>query len=662
MRYDPAMRAPLIQTVIFSCLLLPIFAVFGQEATPRLSGKIHTDRPAKDTRLLSTPNAENESFTFAVFGDRTGGPAEGIKVLAQGVEDVNLLDPDLVMTVGDLINGYNRAPEWMKQMAEYHQTMDALAMPWFPVAGNHDVYWRGPPGERPPGEHEARYEKHFGPFWYWFEHKNCGFLVLYTDEGVPGDTRARSFRDPEQHQFSPAQKAFLKKSLADMKNLQHVFVFLHHPRWRSQYTGSDWDTIHPLLAANGNVRAVFAGHIHMMTYGGKRDGIEYYSLATTGGGLPGSMISPATGFLHHFNVVTVRSNGFSMAALPVGEVIDPKTYTAEYEDGVRALRILAPRFSNSFTVQTDGSAGGRLSVELINPCPHPLEVHLVPAFGRGAAATPDHTSTTIEPGEKRRFEFGYKREAGALERMELPQMKFRFDALFEGARLSFPERALLVPARLEGATEEEAAGNSAMHLQLRGKPDCLRVSNESFTLPDGPITLEARVQPSAERQSAVVLGKTENSAYNIELKNGRPQFIIHLDGAYVSATGADPLPAKEWTHLAGVFDGAEVRLYQNGKRVATSKGNGKRTTNRLPFYIGADTDGRGAATRWFAGAIDEVRLSKSARYSDDFKPKQRHQPDDKTVLLFHLDRAIGPFVPGANEIHATRLGRARFVE
>jgi len=654
---------PLFFSLFFLSLITLAPRAFGQQAASKATGKIHTDRTAKETRSLPLPDAANESFTFAVFGDRTGGPAEGIKVLAQGVEDVNLLDPDLVMTVGDLINGYNRAPEWMKQMAEFHQTMDKLDMPWFPVAGNHDVYWRGPPGERPPGEHEARYEKHFGPFWYWFEHKNCGFLVLYTDEGVPGDTRARSFRDPEQHQFSPAQKAFLKKSLADMKDLQHVFVFLHHPRWRSQYAGSDWDTVHPLLAANGNVRAVFAGHIHKMTYGGNRDGIEYYSLATTGGGLPASMISPVTGFLHHFNVVTVRSNGFTMAAVPVGEVIDPKTFTAEYDTGIRALRDLAPSFRDDFVVQQDGSAKGRLSVELKNPCPNPLEVHLVPAFGRGTAATPDHTTTTIKPGETRRFEFGYKRDAGELDRMELPRLQFRFDALFEGSRLSFPERALPVPARLEGATASAVdQPNSSTHLKLRGRPDCLRVANESFVLPDGPVTLEARVRPSTAKQSAVVLAKTEASEYNLELKNGRPQFIIHLDGAYVSVSGPDPLPAKEWTHLAGVFDGSEVRLYQNGKRVGANPGKGARTKNRLPFYIGADTDGRGAASRWFAGGIDEVRLSKSARYTDDFEPEDRHKSDDNTVLLFHLDRAIGPFVPGANEIHATRLGRAKFGE
>ena len=103
-------------------------------------------------------------------------------MLEQAVVDTNLLDPDLVMTVGDLIQGYNDTPEWLQQMSEYKDIMNRLKMKWFPVAGNHDVYWRGV-GKAPEGQHESNYEKHFGPLWYTFQHKNAGFVVLYSDEG-----------------------------------------------------------------------------------------------------------------------------------------------------------------------------------------------------------------------------------------------------------------------------------------------------------------------------------------------------------------------------------------------------------------------------------------------------------------------------------------------
>ena len=98
---------------------------------------------------------EDEAFSFVVFGDRTGGPAKGVSILADAVRDVNLLEPDLVMTVGDLIDGYNQSDKWLVQMREFKGIMDRLLCPWFPVAGNHDIYWRGPKSvKKPAGEHE----------------------------------------------------------------------------------------------------------------------------------------------------------------------------------------------------------------------------------------------------------------------------------------------------------------------------------------------------------------------------------------------------------------------------------------------------------------------------------------------------------------------------
>ncbi len=52
-------------------------------------GPVLTGRTAA---LLPLPQ-ESDAFVFAIFGDRTGGPAEGVSVLADAVRDVNLLEP-----------------------------------------------------------------------------------------------------------------------------------------------------------------------------------------------------------------------------------------------------------------------------------------------------------------------------------------------------------------------------------------------------------------------------------------------------------------------------------------------------------------------------------------------------------------------------------------
>ena len=163
------------------------------------------------------------------------------------------------MTVGDLIQGYNTTEPWLDQMREYRETMNGLLCPWFPVAGNHDIYWRGP--DRPAEEHEQRYEQHFGPLWYAFDHKGCRFIVLYSDEGNP-ETGERNFSKPDCQVMSPAQKAWLTQMVTEGASMRHQFVFLHHPRWRKGSYGDDWDQVHDILVSGGNVRAVFAGHIH----------------------------------------------------------------------------------------------------------------------------------------------------------------------------------------------------------------------------------------------------------------------------------------------------------------------------------------------------------------------------------------------------------------
>jgi hypothetical protein len=66
--------------------------------------------------------------------------------------------------------------------------------------------------------------------------------------------------------------------------------------------------------------------------------------------------------------------------------------------------------------------------------------------------------------------------------------------------------------------------------------------------------------------------------------------------------------------------------------------------NDLPLYLGADPDGAGNPTRSFGGQIDEVRLLKTVRYTNEFVPAQRFEPDEDTVVLYHLDASVGPYV------------------
>lgn len=637
-------------TAAFFCLLAAGSVAEGQtpadHSHDHAHPHTHPHAPApfttrQNSRVLPLAK-EEDVFHFVVYGDRTGGVPEGLRVLEQAVRDTNLLDPDLVMTVGDLIQGYNTTEEWMPQMKEYKAIMDRLEMRWFPVAGNHDVYWRGP-GEAPEGQHENSYEKHFGPLWYSFKHKNAGFIVLYSDEG-DRETNRKGFSDAQVQTMSDAQLEFLQQALEQLKDQQHVFVFLHHPRWiGGGYTGGNWDVVHEKLKAAGNVSAVFAGHIHHMRFDGPKDGIAYYTLATTGGNLSAEI--PDAGYLHHLNIVTVRPDSYRVSALPIGAVIDPTEFTEAFLGQVAAARSIAPKQEgNNVMLQLDGSAAGQVTLRLQNPCQRPVEGTLSLVAGGSWTSSLDHHHFEILPGQQVTVPVQLRRQAGRENDVTLPRVSVELEYVGESSRIRLPESITPIAVSLAGVPADYFAGDVQQCLQVRGDASAVRVDSEGLKIPNGPMTLEAWVRPSEIAGHRGIVAKTESSEFALFLDEGVPQFDIHLGGKYVTAAAKKPLVANRWTHLAGVFDGQAVSFYVDGQQVASTPGKGKRRTNRLPLYVGADPNRGGQPTRSFAGLIDEVRISSAAVYEGDFEPARRFVPDAQTRLLLHLDRSVGPFV------------------
>ncbi len=586
---------------------------------------------------------EEDVFHFIVYGDRTGGVPAGLRVLEQAVVDTNLLDPDLVMTVGDLIQGYNETPQWLQQMAEYKDIMSRLTMRWFPVAGNHDVYWRGE-GKAPAGQHESNYEQHFGPLWYTFQHKNAGFIVLYSDEGDAASNE-KGFNQGNLQTMSESQLEFLRQSLEQHKNQQHVFVFLHHPRWIGRgYTGGNWDVVHDLLKSAGNVSAVFAGHIHQMRFDGPKDGIAYYTLATTGGHLSADI--PDAGYLHHMNVVTVRPERVTVAAIPVGAVIDPREFTPEFLAEVEKAQSVRPvEIDNDVLLQMDGTAAGTVTIAIANTTSHPMDATATfESRGGDWTASLDHDHLQIAAGETAKLEVKLRRFVGIDESLSVPNIRLEMDYLGSTARIRMP--AVITPVSFDlAAVPADYFRDVENHcLVVTNDRSSVRIDSSEFELPDGPLTIETWMSPSQTAGMRGLIAKTEGSEFAIFMDEGVPQFDVHLNGRYVSAKASDVLPINQWTHIAGVFDGNEVRIYVNGKLAGSKPGKGTRTRNDLPLYIGADTSESGQSVRAFLGKVDEVRLSKVAIYQDDFTPSKRFEPSADTVLLHHLDRTLGPFV------------------
>lgn len=615
---------------------------------------------------LPLPN-EEDAFFFCVFGDRTGGLPSGVAILRQAVAETNLLGPDLVMTVGDLIQGYNTETPWMAEMREYKDAMSALRMPWFPVAGNHDIYYRpeqrGAP--RPAEEHEGRYEMHFGPLWYAFEHKNSWFIVLYTDEPNP-DTGERNFNKPECQRMSPEQFEWLGRTLEVTKDAAHVFVFCHHPRWIGDQYGDDWTRVHERLVEAGNVSAVFGGHIHRMRYDPK-DGIEYFALATIGAHQDGAV--PEAGYLHCYDLVTVRGDRIERATLPVGAAMDPREITSEVSNEAPALTEVQPHWLGEIalgelTPESGGGVDQTLEFTLTNPTSGEVEMEATFASPDPRwSFRPSHLHGTLAPSGTLRFAIHVSRPDGSIDGgLHLPTMDLGFDYLTESARFSIPQRTLWVPFDLSTLPPPEVPGGESV-LELAGDGGHVRVPAGRIEFEDGPFTLEAWVRPDGFKGRQGVVCKTENSEYGFFANDGELTYMVHLDGEYVEVgEGVARLRGGAWQHIAGVFDGEEIRLYTDGKLVARTPASGRRTRNEFPLVVGGDVNSNGRATATLDGALDEIRLSRGAIYhGDEFAPARRFESGDATVLLLHMDAVFGPFLRGAECRGAEALAGARLV-
>lgn len=593
---------------------------------------------------LTAPDA-SESFTFVVFGDRTGGPRSGVKVLAKAVDTATWLDPDFVITVGDLVQGYNTPEQWLKEMREYKTIMDALPMSWYPVAGNHDVYAR----PATPGGHTGLYQEHFAPLYYAFDHKFAHFIVLFSDESL-------SFSNPARNQnMSPEQLAWLEADLA-ATDAERIFVFIHHPRWLDQYAGSNWPAVHQLFADDARPTTIIGGHIHNIRDDGHADNVHYLTMGTVGA-------HPEREYSHssidHIALVHVRPDRESVVHIPIDAVRPASDFPGWESDEIRDLNRAAwIELEGNAAIGTAPGETRRVSATLTNPTRKPILLNLTADAPRGWTITPSETRATLQPGET--IDWAFDAIAPALGDRR-PELFLRVRALYPIDAGDPQPVSVRLPIPVDAALHD--------HAHTHPENGVLRLDGRSAVRVDLPaqrpdtFTLEAWVRAGAPAGRQGLICNTEGSGMGIFWSDSTDQATLptgyaHIDGAYARAGADQPWDWARWTHIALCADGESLRFFVNGRLTQTAPAQGPIKHNSLPLLIGADVNASAQAVSFFTGEIDEVRLSSVARYETDFTPARTHTPDDDTVTLLSFDEDLGIVFPdrSGTQAHGWSVG------
>ncbi|HBB37442.1 MAG: Metallophosphoesterase [Candidatus Moranbacteria bacterium GW2011_GWC1_45_18] len=206
--------------------------------------------------------ADENKFVFAVLGDTqyfTAGNSRGN--FQKTVAQINKINPDLVISVGDLIGNCKGKKEDAQDYADWKNALGALFTKTYAVQGNHDRvenvdkcdrFWTDIfnfPIDGPDG---------FAEFAYSLDIKNSHFVFLDTNK-------------PDAHEINSIQRNWLEQDLAKNKK-ENTFVVFHEPAYpvsdkKGEGLDADPSERNSLweIIDKYNVTGVFNGHEHIVS-------------------------------------------------------------------------------------------------------------------------------------------------------------------------------------------------------------------------------------------------------------------------------------------------------------------------------------------------------------------------------------------------------------
>jgi 3',5'-cyclic AMP phosphodiesterase CpdA len=374
------------------------------------------------------PNSDPDNFQFAIVTDRTGGHRPG--VFMDAVNKLNLLQPEFVVSVGDLIEGYTRNEEVInREWDEFNGFIEELQMPFFYVPGNHDYI----------NDVMARiWKERFGPSYYYFVYRDVLFLCLNTEAATRG---------PGLGGIDKPQYEYIKKVLDEHRDVRWTLVFMHQPLWILDNT-MYWKDVVQLLKDRRHT--VFAGHNHhYVKY--TRNNSKYIMLATTGG--TSRLRGPNFGEFDHVVWVTMTDEGPVIANLILEGIWNENVVTEELNEMIGSSRIkIEPVYEESYFQE------GTFRINITNDADYPMWTVL--RFGKSKHLYPEivEYQKLISPNSVDQVEVNLSlRKSMQIRDIQPIPLLAWFDYRYEdGREIKMDDRFSLAPVKKEmfGRSEE----------------------------------------------------------------------------------------------------------------------------------------------------------------------------------------------------------------
>ncbi len=166
-----------------------------------------------------------------------------------------------------------------------------------------------------------------------------------------------------------------------------------------------------------------------------------------------------------------------------------------------------------------------------------------------------------------------------------------------------------------------AAGEVGQAFSLNGTSQFVEIPNNPGLNPSTEITVDAWIFVTANTffPNIVSKGNVGNFAESYALflftggtPNGQPAFLVNTNGTSTGraiAVASSTVPLNTWTHVAGTYDGVNVKVYVNGVLAGTTPHTGTIFATPDPVLIGkANRTPSSFPDSFFSGLIDEVEV------------------------------------------------------